>query len=207
MKIKVRVNTIQIPHIKPQIKVWPKCDRKWNVKMRCKRKQGRSCQCHFRVTSVSLPFGERISCVNCGHTSPWCARANFFNTTYMYLQLHHTFNFIIWTLLNSFAFFFMDNELCLILSIQQNVLLTSATGIPANFVVLLVVWYFHVFKGYSLDSIKNFTMFHFLNMDINGNEAYSQYWTLSCLEYQLLSLSSRNFRIWSGNRESGYIHH
>ena len=37
-------------------------------------------------------------------------------------------------------------------------------------------------------------MFHFLNMDINGNEAYSKYWTLSCLEYQLLSLYSKKFR-------------
>ena len=89
----------------------------------------------------------------------------------------------------------MDNDLCLILSIHQNVLLTSATGIPANFVVLLIMWYFHVVKGYSLDSIKQFTMFHFVNMDINGNETYSNYWALSCLEYQLLSLYSRKFRI------------
>ena len=58
-------------------------------------------------------------------------------------------------------------------------------------VLVLILWYLHCIKGYTIKSIQDFTTYHFVNLvcaDPNNNHftGFEGYWSLTKMEHDLL---------------------
>ena len=92
----------------------------------------------------------------------------------------------------------MDSELALWTTIQDDIL-SPSSSISPKLVRHLTLWYLHVKTSFSIQSIKEFTTFHFANMesfDENGNIYAFQYnnWLLTPMEYRLLQFYAKKIR-------------
>ena len=92
----------------------------------------------------------------------------------------------------------MDSELALWSTIQDDIL-SPSSSISPEVVHQFTLWYLHVKKGYTIQSMKQFTTFHFANMesfDENGNISGLKYdnWDLTPMEYRLVQFYAKKIR-------------
>lgn len=88
----------------------------------------------------------------------------------------------------------------LMLAIICDIIMSPSTDIPSDsfFFSTLIIWYLRAIRQFSDESIKDFTMYHFVNMenvDLNGNISYIyKDWNITFAEHELLSFYARRIR-------------